>query len=139
MDAESLGPERAALQRARLHVRSARRRLRERKIAAGIATLYDSLTSGMDWFLASPERRAHAGLDATPHDDNSTFAALVRAGVLDGSFDFNGFQRLVYRGLDEELPDVDHAILHGAESVLAQLGVLPFDEAGLPPEDPNTL
>ena len=141
MDAESLGPERAALQRSRLHLRSARRRLRQGKISAGLAALYDSLTCGMDWFLASPGSRARAGLSApTPRDDGPTFSLLVRAGVLGGGFDFDDFQRLVYRGLDEALPDVDHAaVLSGVEATLAQLGVLPFDESELPPEDPNTI
>ncbi|MHB8835034.1 MAG: hypothetical protein ACYC9Y_04920 [Candidatus Methylomirabilia bacterium] len=29
-------------------------------------------------------------------------------------------------------------VLEGLESVFAQLGVLPFDEGELPPEDPGT-
>ena len=58
MDAKALGPERAALQRARLHLRGGKRRLRQGKISAGIATLSDALSFAMEWFCASPERRS---------------------------------------------------------------------------------
>jgi len=73
MDARALGPERAALQRARLHVRGGKRRLQ--------ATTQELL------------------------DDRAVDAA---------------------------------GILEGVESVLTELGVLPFDERELPPEDPGT-
>lgn len=140
MDAEALGPEAAALQRARLHLRGGKRRLRQGKISAGIVALFDALTFAMEWFCASPERRAPAmGAPERFPDDRGLYAALVQAGALDGTFDFERFDRIVDRALEAELPAAEAAgIAEGLESVFTQLGVLPFDEGGLPPEDPAT-
>jgi len=140
MDAEALGPERAALQRARLHVRGGKRRLRQGKISAGIATLADALTFAMEWFCASPERRSRVRASAQELlDDRALYAALVRSAVLSGTFDFDRFDRVLDRALETEIPAVDAAgLLEGVESVLSELGVLPFDESELPPEDPGT-
>ena len=141
MNAEALGPERAALQRARLHLRGGRRRLRQGRISAGIAALYDALSSAMEWFCAAPQRRSRiqGGREQFP-DDRARYAALVSAAVLDGRFDFGRFDQLLTRALQAELPAAAvSGILGGVESVLTQLGVLPFDESELPPEDPGTL
>ena len=140
MDAEALGPEQAALQRARLHLRGGRRRLRQGKISAGVATLSDALSFAMEWFCASPERRSRVrGTREEFLDDRALYAALVRAAVLDGTFDFDRFDLVLDRALATELPAAEAAgILEGVASVLTQLGVLPFDERELPPEDPGT-
>lgn len=140
MDARALGPEQAALQRARLHLRGGRRRLRQGRISSGIVALYDALTSAMEWYCASPARWPCApGAPKMPRDDRGLYAALVRAAVLDGTFDFDRFDRILDRALEEELQAAEASgILEGLESVFSQLGVLPFDEAELPPEDPNT-
>ena len=46
---------------------------------------------------------------------------------------------LVEKALREEMPGYDYRpLLSGIESVMVQLGVMPFDEAALPPEDPKT-
>jgi hypothetical protein len=59
--------------------------------------------------------------------------------VLDGAFDFKAFDRLTEKTLNEEIPWFDYReLLAGIESVMIQLGVMPFDEASLPPEDPKT-
>ena len=140
MDAEALGPEQAALQRARLHLRGGKRRLRQGKISAGIATLSDALSFAMEWFCASPGRRARVRASAQElSDDRALYAALVRSAVLSGTFNFDRFDRVLDRALETELPATDAAgSLEGVESVLSELGVLPFDEAELPPEDPGT-
>jgi hypothetical protein len=141
MDEEALGPEEAALQRSRLHVRGGRRRLRQGKISGGLAALHDALTSGMDWFFASAGRRSRVAISAAEaRSDLGRYDALVRSGVLDGSFDFRAFDRVIDRTLVEEVADADHGtILRGIETALTQLGVLPFDESVLPAEDPRTL
>ena len=140
MDARALGPERAALQRARLHVRGGKRRLRQGTISAGVTTLSDALSFAMEWFCASAERRS--GVRATAQellDDRALYAALVRSAVLSGAFDYERFEQVLDRALETEIPVVDAAgILEGVESVLTELGVLPFDESELPPEDPGT-
>lgn len=141
MDERGLGPVEGPLQRARLHLRGARRRLRQGKTSAGIVTLADALDAAMLWYMALPERRAR--LDIRPgedlNDDRALFRILARSGVLDGAFDYDAFDRLVERALSEELPGYDHRELLGAlERVMTALGVMPFDEASLPPEDPRT-
>ena len=126
---------------ARLHIRGGKRRLRQGKIAAGIVTLYDALTAAMEAYAASPERRA--GLDVRPgedvRDEKALNRILARSGVVDGSFDFEAFDRLMEKALREELPAYDYqSLLHGYERVMIRLQVLPLDESSLPPEDPKT-
>lgn len=141
MNEDALGPLEGPLQRARLHIRGGKRRLRQGKTAAGIVTLYDALSSAMQWYLAAPERRSKlvvSGDEDLLHD-RTAYAVLVRSGVLDGRFDFDGFDRLTEQALVREMPGYDHReMLKGIEAVMEQLGVMPFNEADLPPEDPTT-
>jgi hypothetical protein len=141
MDEEALGPVQGPLQRARLHIRGGRRRLREGKIAAGIATLYDALEGAMRAYIGGPVRLSELEVenDKDLNNDKDLYAALVRAGVINGEFDFEAFDRLTERALHEEMPEYDYeALLSGIEAVMTQLGVMPFDETLLPPEDPKT-
>jgi hypothetical protein len=141
MDEEALGPEAGPLQRARLHIRGGKRRIRQGKTAAGIVTLYDALDAALLWYFASPSRRSRLviGPGDDLNNDRVMYRILLRAGVINGSFDFDEFDRLTERALNEELPGYDAAgVLVGIESVMTQLGVMPFDEAALPPEDPRT-
>jgi hypothetical protein len=141
MDERALGSVEGPFQRARLHIRGGKRRLREGKISAGIVTLYDALLGAMEWYINSPENRQRivikAGDDLS--SDKTVYAVLVRSGVLDGAFDFEAFSRLTETALDEEMPGYDYRdVLKGIEQVMTQLGVMPFDESRLPPEDPST-
>ncbi|GAB4388145.1 MAG: hypothetical protein Kow0025_05650 [Thermodesulfovibrionales bacterium] len=141
MDPGALGPEKAALQRARLHIRAGRRRLRQGKISAGIVTIYDALVHAMEWYALSPERRK--GLKVKEgeklNDERALFRVLVRSGVLDGSFDYSTMDSLVEEALLGDMAGFDYRpVLSAVESALTQLGVMPFDEAGLPAEDPAT-
>ena len=141
MDEEALGPIEGPLQRARLHIRGGKRRLRQGKTAAGIVTLYDALGAALQWYFASTERRTKAA--AGPEDDlnkeGTAYRLLVRSGALDGKFDFTAFDQLAEYALEHEMPGFDPGeVLAGVESVMTQLGVMPFDEAALPPEDPAT-
>jgi hypothetical protein len=140
MDEKTLGPVEGPRQRARLHIRGGRRRLRQGKIAAGIVTLYDALLAAMQSYAASPGRtRLDIMSGEDINDDKVLFAVLVRSGILDGKLDFYEFDRLTEKALNEEMPGYDyHALLAGIESVMTQLGVMPFDETQLPPEDPST-
>lgn len=130
-----------ALLRARLHIRGAKRRLRQGKISAGIVTLYDAFLFALRWYIASDERRAalpaSEGDDLT--DDRTVYALLKRAGVVTGALDYNAFNALVERAGNEEMPHYDYTkVLSDFAACMTELGVLPFDEAGLPPEDPAT-
>ena len=107
MDADALGRKNAALQRARLHVRGGRRRLRQGKISAGLVTLYDALDHALEWYAMAPGKLEEIGLERRRHDSRALFAALSAAGILDGGFDYDGFDALVERALGEELPGCD--------------------------------
>ncbi len=139
MDERSLGPEEGPLLRARLHIRGGKRRLRQGKIAAGIVTLSDALNGALEWYIASPERRKALIVRGDNfNDDRSVYEVLVRSGVLDGQFNFNDFDKLLEGALGGEMPGYDYTqMLDGIERVMMQLGVMPFDEALLPPEDPK--
>ncbi len=141
MNERNMGPVEGPFLRARLHMRGGKRRLRQGKIAAGIVTLYDALDAAMMAYVADEEHKKRlmvkAGEDL--YNDRTLFAVLVRSQVLDGTFDFDGFDHLTERALHEEMPDYDYReVLTGLESVMQQLGVMPFDENALPPEDPTT-
>ena len=141
MHEDELGPVEGPLQRARLHIRGGKRRLRQGKTAAGIVTLYDALSSAMQWYLASPERRSKVVVSREEDllNDRTVYAVLVRSGVLDGRFDFDAFDRVTEQALNREMPGYDYReLLEGVEAVMNRLGVMPFDEAALPPEDPST-
>lgn len=141
MDEKTLGPLEGPFLRARLHIRGGKRRLRQGKIAAGIVTLYDALEGAMQAYVADPVRKKRLviGRDEDLNDDKTLYAVLVRSHVLNGLFDFGAFDRLTERALREEMPGYDYrGLLSGIESVMTQLGVMPFDEALLPPEDPRT-
>lgn len=141
MDEKALGPVEGPFQRARLHLRGGKRRLRQGKIAPGIVTLYDALLAAMEWYAAPPERRADLIIEAGEdiNNEKTLYSVLVRSGALDGKFDFNAFNALAEKALNEEMPGYDYQdLLPGLESVMTQLGVMPFDETTLPPEDPST-
>lgn len=138
---DSFKTEEGALLRTRLHIRGGTRRLHQGKISAGIVTLYDALLFAMQWYIMSPERRKKAGLKETDavNNDRAVMEELKRGGVLTGQFDYDEFDRLVDRALLQEMPDFDfQEVLKEVESVMTQLGVMPFDEKALPPEDPAT-
>ncbi len=140
MDADALG-ESAALQRARLHIRGGKRRLRQGKISIGILTLYDAMLMALEWYFYSPERRK--GLLIKEGDDlnndRTAFDILRRSGRLDDSLDYEAFDLLVEKALTDKMLDYNYTgMLKGFESVMTQMGVMPFDEDGLPPEDPAT-
>ncbi len=141
MDEKKLGPTEGPFLRARLHIRGGKRRLRQGQIAAGIVTLYDALEGAMQAYVADPVRKERLAIRRGEdlNDDKTLYAVLVRSRVLDGNFDFDAFDRLTERALREEMPGYDYrGLLADIESVMAQLGVMPFDEASLPPEDPKT-
>jgi hypothetical protein len=141
MNEDALGPVEGPLMRAKLHIRCGRRRLREGKISAGIVTFYDALVSAMKWYIARADKRKLLNItekdDMT--DDRTMFEVLKRSGVVDGAQDFAAIDKIVEKALEGEMPGYDYReYLVNMESVLSQIGVLPFDESELPPEDPST-
>jgi hypothetical protein len=141
MDERKMGPVEGPLLRARLHMRGGKRRLREGKIAAGIVTLYDALDAAMTAYAADTAHRSHLVVreGENLNDIKTLFNVLVRSQVLSGAFEFDRLDRLTEQALYEEMPGYDYReLLSGIESVMKQLGVMPFDEDALPPEDPGT-
>lgn len=139
--AESFRTPEGALQRARLHIRAGRRRLRQGKTSAGLLTLYDALLFGLRWFLMLPEHRSRFSVpdDLDLTDERRMVGFLRGTDVLDSAFDLEAFEDLIDRASHEELADFDSGpVLERFEGLMLCLGVLPFDEAGLPPEDPAT-
>ena len=141
MDEKSLGPVDGPLLRARLHLRGGKRRLRQGKISAGIVTLYDALEAAMEAYDALPGHHAALGFGEHERVTSSRvlYVRLVQKGVFDGSFDFDAFDRLIETALHQEIEGYDYrSLLAGIEVLMAQIGVMPFDETRLPPEDPKT-
>jgi hypothetical protein len=141
MEERQLGPVAGPLQRARLHIRGGKRRLRQGKISAGIVTLYDAVSAAMESYASSPAGKAALKVEPgeNVHDERVLYNVLVRSGVIDGSFDFSAFDQLTEKALNQELPDYAYQpLVSGIESLMEQLGVMPFDESELPPEDPKT-
>ncbi len=94
-----------------------------------------------NWYINSPEKKKNLQIreDDDLKDDKTIFNVLKRSGVLDGEFDYETFDALVTKALTQELPAGDYSdVLKGIESVMTQLGIMPFDESKLPPEDPST-
>jgi hypothetical protein len=142
MDEYALGPVEGPLMRAKLHIRGGRRRLRQGLISLGIITFYDALVSAMQWYVAAPEheKKFHVKDDEDIKDDKTVYKLLTRSGVLDGSFDYDVFNELAEKALYQDMSDYDYTeMLKGIESVMTQLGVMPFEESALPPEDPKTV
>ena len=71
-------------------------------------------------------------------DDRTLFALLVKAGGIDGRFDYGAFKELVQAAPYESSVYDYTEILNQVESVMTRLGVIPFDESKLPDEDPST-
>lgn len=104
-------------------------------MSLGLITLYDALISAMEWYFALPERRKTLAIrkDDDVRDDRVMYRILTESAVLDGRFDYGAFDALVTEALQHEMPSLEHGrILSDVESVMTQLGVMPFDEKALP-------
>ena len=137
---ESFETEEGALLRSRIHIRAGKRKLLQGKISDSIVTFYDALLFALRWYIASPERRKllPGGEQVDRTDEKEIFNALLRAPVLQIEFDYNFFDSLVEKALDEEITDYDPSgMIRNFDTFMEQLGVLPFDEAELPPEKPS--
>jgi len=141
MDESAMRKDEAALLRAKLHLRGGRRRMRQKKYAAAIATLYDAVLSGIKWYILSfkGESAVQADEGIYLRTEQELFNSLVQAGVLDGIKEFENLDGLVDQALTGKVPPFDEdQVVTQVERWLTQLGVMPFNEEALPPEDPNT-
>jgi len=130
-----------ALLRARLHIRGGKRRLRQGKISAGIVTLYDALLFALRWYAFSPENRKALGIQLKDalSDEKRVFNLIKIADLFPVEFDYDEFDALVEKAADNEMSDYDYfGMLRDFEEFMTGLGVMPFNESELPPEDPAT-
>jgi len=135
----ALGPEAAELLRARIHFSSGKRKLGAGKAHEGMSTLFDAFLAGLRWYVASPRRLMKLSFrDGDDFNDEKVICAVLkRSGVLDRSFDYDSLCNTVERALDGDLTGVDPArVLRQVESLMTQLGIVPFDEKGIPSELP---
>jgi len=141
MDESKMPKNEAELLRARLHLRSGKRRLSEGKLRSGVATVFDALYSAMRAYTMAPANASRfEGVD--PGDAQAMYEALVSAGVLDGRFEFARFMEMVEKAVEDILPEYDFGydpawIIESIAPVMTQLGALPFDESSLPKEEPG--
>lgn len=141
MDESKMTDYEADLLRARLHLRSGKRRLLEGKLRSGVATVYDALYSAMRAYTVAPANySSFKGVNTG--DAQVLYEALVGAGILDGRFEFAKFMEMVENAADDILPEYDFRydpawIIESLVPVMTQLGVLPFDESSLPLEKPG--
>jgi hypothetical protein len=100
------------------------------------------MVSALQWYVASPERIKTLTINENDslNDDAIIYRILRRSGKLDDTLDYDAFNVFVEEALKHEMPDYDYSeLLKNVESVMTQLGVMPFDESSLPPEDPSTV
>ncbi|MBI5849001.1 MAG: hypothetical protein HZB31_13835 [Nitrospirae bacterium] len=138
---ESFDSAEGALLRARLHIRGARRRLMQGKIAAGIVTLFDALVFGLRFYFMIPEHRDRLdpGKTLDLMQERVLIGTLRKGSVIDSDFDLEEFEALVDRAAWDEMADYDYRpLLRSFESLMSLIEVMPFDEAMLPEEDPAT-
>ncbi|MCX8031018.1 MAG: hypothetical protein N3A59_05510 [Thermodesulfovibrionales bacterium] len=137
----AMGDEEGPFLRAKLHIRSGKRRLREGKISAGLLTLYDALSAALEWYVASENRRKSLNIQKNENLNNERdiLSILVRSKIIDGKFDYDSFDKLIDRAINEDILDFDYSeLLLQYESLMKQLGIMPFDESELPKERPDT-
>ncbi|MHA2032771.1 MAG: hypothetical protein ACW99Q_25655 [Candidatus Kariarchaeaceae archaeon] len=145
MDADKMNPADALLLRAKLHVRGGRRRVSQNKIPAAIASLHDAFLSAMQRFFVSSELKELLQIpesDIDLYDDDFLFPVLMESGIIDDTFTKDDFQYLsliLDEALEQETKNFDKDLYFSKyDNIMTQLGVLPFSEKELPPEDPST-
>lgn len=142
MDEGKMQPLDAALLRAQLHIRCGRRRIYEGKYPEGISTMYDAVLSGMRWFALKNDaihQEIHRRGDYFLENDIKLQQLLAENGAWPDDIDFGKLRDTVYAAIEGNLERFDPTLfLRQVEGVLTKLGVMPFDEKKLPPEDHET-
>lgn len=139
MDEGSMGPVNGPLMRSRLHIRGGMRRIRQGKLEAGIVTLSDALSAGIDYAIEAHHEALALDNNQAIDNERSALDALMRLGILKAGFDYDGFQQLVDEALLGRVnEDGLKQCLSGFDTIMHDLGVMPFDEALLPAENPAT-
>ena len=140
MDPSTMTMEDAMLMRAKLHWRCGTRRMQQNKTSAGLTTLYDAFLSGMRWYILSHlENEIDGDKEEKLENERFVFAMLRKEGIIDGSLDLNLIEESVDKALmDKDVQEDQDTVMSQMEGFLTRIGILPFDESKLPPEDPST-
>lgn len=139
MDPGKMSRAEAARLRARLHWRGGCRRLRQGKTRLGIATLYDALLAGLRWYLLANPAAAAGHQEEDLENDEYLFRQAERAGLPAAARDLSRLQGLLDQTLHNGLPCPDQEwFVDRVAELLTRITILPFAEASLPPEDPDT-
>ncbi|MFP3984141.1 MAG: hypothetical protein ACLFV2_10685 [Desulfurivibrionaceae bacterium] len=141
IDEENMAEDEVLLMRARLHLRSGRRRLYEGKLPDAVAVLYDAVWSAMqwvalnsDWWDSETVNRQNELLE----DDLRLHELLQRKGIWHRALNYHELRQLVEQALQGSVPEFDRQdLLNRIEALMTVFGVMPFDENELPPEAPD--
>jgi hypothetical protein len=137
MDETKMSREEGLLMRAKLHWRCGMRRMRQNNSSAGLSTLYDALFSAMRWYiLKNFHYEPGDNTDEMLENERVVSSILRKSGILDSSFDLKFFETIVDKSLMGEEVNFDpNEVLLQLDHFLTRLGMLPFDDSELPPED----
>ncbi len=141
MNEDKMTCEEAELLRSRLHIRGGRRRLLEGKVNDGLVTLYDALSHGLRYYelKQDPEKETREDEGELHQQELSIARQLVHSGVLDDLNFVTRFCSIVDQAIDGIVPHISHReLLNSLDEIMTKLGVMPFSEDELPPEDPDT-
>ena len=116
------------------------RRVRENKLASGLATVYDAMLSAMRWYILTKlKQELGDNGDEKLENERFVFSFLRRAGVLDETLNLQFIVETVDRALmGEDVREDQQEVLTVITRFLTKIDILPFDESQLPPEDPST-
>ena len=114
-------------------------------MAAGVAALHDALIHGMEWFLVTkhPELiSTSTGKEYDLTDDDTLFQLLQKTQTFSDDFsgdEFRYIEQILDQALYKEMDGFDHEkYLNLIHNFMKKLGIEPFSEESLPPEDPTT-
>jgi hypothetical protein len=116
-------------ERALKHLRIGREQLTDGRISLGLITLYDSLITAMNWFMAIPENRNRVNIrdGEDLNNDKVLFNILARCGIIDRGLNYDAFNDIVDEALKKDMSkfDFDHTIQE-IDNVMGGLGILSY-------------
>jgi hypothetical protein len=123
------------------HLRVGREQLAGGKISLGLITLYDALITAMSWFMAIPENRKRIiirkGDDL--NKDKVIFNILARCGIIGRGLNYDAFNGIVEEALKKDMSEFDFELtIKEIENVMGDLGILSYEENGLPETPQST-
>ncbi|MFW9820366.1 MAG: hypothetical protein ACFFE5_12215 [Candidatus Thorarchaeota archaeon] len=125
------------LLRARLHIRSGKKRIEKGETSAGVAALYDAFIFSLYWYFLSDEmlKPFLFNGDGTYNDEELLYHILLIYGRINGTFNFERFLKLTVKAINNELDEINYDnFIEDFDALMEQLNVVPFDENTLSQE-----